>query len=242
MSEWRERRNERSRVRLERSLPAVFPGPVLRHALARPLVPPTPRKAVESYWRVHPLRADRLARALARLSGAPPGWTWTLEGTGGTGRPSHRWPPAPYRDPAFSRGPGHCCVCGQPVFRFGWHRDLWGDGRPNTRAGWHAACVSAWQLWCDPPGQVRLLRRAQGRRCPASGRRLLRGAEIDHRVPLHVVWREHRDRPWPDLLGFWGRPNLQVVNRDAHRTKTIAEAGARSRVRAAGAHGAETAG
>ena len=38
---------------------------------------------------------------------------------------SFRSPPAPYREAAFARGPGFCCVCGQPVYRFGWHVDLW---------------------------------------------------------------------------------------------------------------------
>src|SRR6266536_5751702 len=38
---------------------------------ARPYIPPTPRRAFESYWRQHPIRADKLARALAALSGAP---------------------------------------------------------------------------------------------------------------------------------------------------------------------------
>lgn len=227
MSAWRDEKNVRSRARLERALPAVFPAPVLGHALRSSFIPPTPRRAVESYWRTHPLRADRLARALARASGAPDSWTWRLDAVPEGRRAHFRAPPAPYREPAHARGPGHCCICGQPVFRFGWHRDLWEAG-PNRRAGWHAACVTAWQLWCDPTGQVRLLRKAQGRRCPLSGTRLLRTAEIDHRVPLHRVWREHREAAWPDLLGFWGVGNLQVINRTAHRVKCAEEAARRS--------------
>ena len=31
--------------------------------------PPTPRPSIESYWRAHPIRADRLARALAAQAG-----------------------------------------------------------------------------------------------------------------------------------------------------------------------------
>ena len=38
-----------------------------------------PRLAVDGYWRTHPLRADRLTRALARRSGMPKGWTWRLK-------------------------------------------------------------------------------------------------------------------------------------------------------------------
>src|SRR5215218_5598253 len=113
-SRFRAERNERALVRLKRSLPAAFPASVLVHALNKAFVPPTPRRAVESYWRAHPLRADRLARALAAQSGAPRTWSWRLDGQVGA-RASFRAPPAPYRDKAYSLGPGHCCVCGQPV-------------------------------------------------------------------------------------------------------------------------------
>jgi hypothetical protein len=221
MSETRELHNRRARKRLDRALPAIFPAPVLIHALARRWTPPMPRLAIDSYWRVHPLRADRLARALAAESGAPAGWTWRI---GGKGVPaSFRAPPAPFREPAFGRGPGFCCVCGQPVFRFGWHRDLWDEG-PNRRAQWHTACVAAWRLWNAPSDHDRLLRRAQARRCAATGGRLWKTAEIDHQVPLFQVWRERRDEPWPTLLGYWGAPNLRVINRDVHAAKCAEEA------------------
>ena len=68
MSGWQElkaERNQRSLIRLTKALPPVFPRVVLARALARPFVPPTPRLAIESYWGAHPIRADRLARALA---------------------------------------------------------------------------------------------------------------------------------------------------------------------------------
>jgi len=42
------------------------------------------------------------------------------------------------------------------------------------------------------------------------------------------VWSEHRDTPWPALLAFWGLPNLQVINRDAHVAKCASEARDRS--------------
>src|SRR5438552_13918587 len=61
-----------------RNLPDVFPGAVLAHALSRPFLPATPRRAVDSYWRHHPVRADKLARALAALGGAPEGWAWRV--------------------------------------------------------------------------------------------------------------------------------------------------------------------
>jgi hypothetical protein len=227
-SEWLRRRNERALARFNAALPERFPKVVLRHALQARWTPALPSRAVEAYWRAHPLRADRLARALARLSGAPEGWRWE------SAEAAFRAPPAPYREAAFDRGPGHCCVCGQPVYRFGWHRPLAPNERPNGRARWHAPCVAAWKFWSAPSDQVRILKRVQKRRCAATGGRLLRGAEVDHKVPLFRVRREHREAPWPDLLAFWGAPNLQVVNRGAHVEKCAAEAADRARSRSAG--------
>ena len=144
-SPWRAQRNAKALARLQRNLPEIFPAPVLLHALARPFIPPTPRRAIESYWRQHPVRADKLARALAALSGAPEGWVWRIGSRNSPGVPlGFRAPPAPFRQQAQAKGPGYCCVCGQPVFRFGWHRDLWDDDRPNRNASWHTCCVAAW--------------------------------------------------------------------------------------------------
>jgi hypothetical protein len=240
VSTWLDKKAERNRqavARLNRALPDIFPAAVLRRALGRPFVPPTPRLAIDGYWRAHPLRADRLARALARLSGAPDGWTWRLGGDRKSALKSglavtFRAPPAPYRERAFARGAGFCCVCGQPVYRFGWHVDLWGAG-PNKNATWHCACVVAWQFWNAPSGEARLLRRLQARRCAEGGGRLWKTAEVDHRVPLFRVWNEHRDTPWPGLLDYWGLPNLQLINRNAHAAKCAAEARERSAARAA---------
>lgn len=57
-----------------------------------------------------------------------------------------------------------------------------------------------------------------------TGKRLLKSGEVDHRMPLYRVWREHKDAAWPDLLAFWGAPNLQVINRDGHLRKCQEEA------------------
>jgi len=234
VSAWQDQRAERNRqsvARLTRALPEIFPSAVLTRALARPFVPPTPRLAIDSYWRAHPLRADRLARALARITGPPAGWTWRLSERRKNGLPAtFRTPPAPYREGAFSRGSGFCCVCGQPVYRFGWHVDLW-HGGPNKNANWHCACAVAWQFWNAPSEETRLLRRLQARRCAESGGRLWKRAEIDHRVPLFRVWSERRDTPWPKLLDYWGLPNLQAINRDVHGAKSAAEARERSAMR-----------
>jgi hypothetical protein len=241
MSTWRDEKNKRARARLESRLSAFFPSCVLSHALRQPLVPPTQRRAVESYWRHRPLLADRLARALAARSGEPSGWKWRLGSDKGAGLPlSFRLPPSPYREAAFTRGPGHCCVCGQPVYRLGWHRDLWGDGRLNKNAVWHAACVVAWQLWTAPAGHLKVLKRRQDRKCAATGRRLLKTAEVDHRVPLFAVWSEHRSRPWSELLAFWGATNLQVINKAAHLEKCAEEANLRVRRRVAGSSPVES--
>jgi hypothetical protein len=69
-----------------------------------------------------------------------------------------------------------------------------------------------------------VLKRLQSRRCAASGKRLWKTAEVDHRMPLFRVWGEQRETPWPVLLGFWGFPNLQIINREVHAAKCAAEA------------------
>ena len=227
MSSWQEEKAERNRralARLSKRLPAIYPPAVLARALNRPFIPPTPRLAIDSYWRAHPIRADRLARALAARSGAPAGWRWQLGTDRESGLPlSFRTPPAPYREHVYTLGPGFCCVCGQPVYFFGWHVDLWNAGA-NKNAKWHCACVIAWQFWNAPSGEVRLLRHLQARRCGQTGRRLWKSAEVDHRVPLFRVWNEHRNDAWPKLLDFWGLPNLQIINRDVHAAKCAIEA------------------
>lgn len=230
-SAFRAARNEKARARLFKALPEDFPPAVLAIALRRPFIPPTPRRAIESYWKHHPLRADALARALAADQGAPAGWTWRVgtkeEGLGW----SFRAPPAPYREAAHDRGPGHCKLCGAPVYRLGWHRDLTGEGRVNKVAAWHAACVVAWDLWTQPTDWLTPLKKAQKNRCAATGLRLGKECDVDHRVPLYALWRDRRDLPWPDLLAHWGRPNLQVIARSAHKVKCAAEAGERAAAR-----------
>ncbi len=234
MSKWQDLKvqaNQRALARLTKSLPEIFPAAVLSRAFSSPFVPPMPRLAIDSYWRAHPIRADRLARKLAKDSGAPTGWIWQLGDNRKSGLPANfRIPPAPYRERAHARGPGFCCVCGQAVYRFGWHVDLWGTG-PNTNANWHSACVVARQLWNAPSGQAKLLRRVQGRRCTSTGKRLWRDAEVDHRIPLFRVWGEYRDAPWPSLLAYWGLPNLQVINRESHAAKCATEARVRQAIR-----------
>ena len=118
------------------------------------------------------------------------------------------------------------------MYRFGWHADLWARG-PNKNAAWHTACVVAWRLWNAPSDHGRLIRKLQTRRCATTGGRLWKTAEVDHRMPLFRVWGEHRTMAWPQLLAFWGVPNLQVINRDVHAAKTAGEAMSRRPARAA---------
>ena len=219
MSKWQDEKAERNRqslARLTKALPRILPfggsisgaRPPIRAADASPRDRWILARASDS--------ADRLARALAARSGAPGGWTWRVTDKRKDGLPAaFRTPPAPYRERAYTRGPGFCCVCGQPVYRFGWHVDLWNAGA-NKNATWHCACVVAWEFWNAPSGQARLLRRLRARRCGQTGGRLWKNAEIDHRIPLFRVWSEYGDTPWPALLDYWGLPNLQVINRDVH--------------------------
>lgn len=170
MAETMALQNERAALRFNKALPEVFPAAVLTHARARRWTPPTPRLAIDSYWRAHPLRADRLARALATRSGAPAGWRWRLKSVDEPDLPaSFRAPPAPYREKAFTRGPGHCVICGQIVYRLGWHVDLWHRG-PNKNAVWHTACVTAWQLWNAPSDHAKLLRNGRAGAAPKAER------------------------------------------------------------------------
>ena len=89
MSKWQAEKAERNRqslTRLNRVLPGIFPSAVLSWALGRPFVPPTPRLAVDSYWRAHPIRADRLAaigKELRQLDVNPaagnPAGAWNMD-------------------------------------------------------------------------------------------------------------------------------------------------------------------
>jgi hypothetical protein len=187
--------NRKALARLDKALPEVFPAPALTHAMGRRFAPPRPRLAIDSYWRAHPVRADRLARAVAAKSGGPAGWTWRLadekpDRVRRRGRKtdnekpdwlmwSFRVPPAPYRERNYALGPGFCRICGQPVYGFGWHVDLWGRGA-NRNAIWHAACVVAWDMWMAPSDYARVLKRLQQRRCAQTGGRLWKTAEVDH--------------------------------------------------------------
>jgi hypothetical protein len=74
--------------------------------MPQPRMVPHARRS-KSYHRAHPIRADRLARALATRTGPPLSWTWRISDKRKSGLPStFRTPPAPYRERAYSLGPG----------------------------------------------------------------------------------------------------------------------------------------
>jgi hypothetical protein len=66
-------------------------------------------------------------------------------------------------------------VCGQPVYRFGRHADLW-NAAANKNANWHCACVIAWEFWNAPSAEAPVLRCKPGgvaKRVAGSGRMLI---------------------------------------------------------------------
>jgi len=187
------------------------------------VVPPwvnNARHAIDAYWRRHLARAELLARALAERGGAPAGWSWC------TGR--LRSPPLPYYEARFAPPAGHCRVCSQPVYRYGWHRDLWRDGAPNTRASWHACCSTAFRLWRSPSAYLEQIAERHGGRCAINGVELGPDAEVDHLTPLWRVWRSRASLTWPAMLHYWSLANLHVVSRAAHLRKCAIEAGERA--------------
>jgi hypothetical protein len=135
-SQWRAERNRKALAPLRKALPGIFPPPVLTHALNRPFIPPMPRRAVDAYCGP----ACEGARAQERHAGGLD--MAARHGTQARSSGKFPVPPAPFREGAFARGAGYCCVCGQPVYRLGWHVDLWDEGM-NQNATWHAACVAA---------------------------------------------------------------------------------------------------
>jgi hypothetical protein len=56
----------------------------------------------------------------------------------------------------------------------------------------------------------------------------------ERRVPLFRVWSDYPGEPWPELLGYWGLPNLQVIKRDVYVAKCAIEAWDRRPVAHAG--------
>ena len=214
-----------------RNLPEVFPGAVLVHALSRPFLPATPRRSVDcigATTRSGP--TNSLARSLPLAARRKDGCgesEFRNRGHGSVfGRPQRRFANQPIR-----RAPAIVVCAGSPYFGSAGIVTFGATGAQIITLTWHSCCVAAWNLWIAPSDHVRHLKVLQNRRCLATGERLIKNAEVDHRVPLFKVGRDYRDTPWPALLAFWGVPNLQVINRSA-QGKCAKEAGER-RVRLA---------
>jgi hypothetical protein len=204
--EWLRLRNKGAAARLLAAVPAHFPKPVLRHALAARWIPELPSRAVEFYW-----RATRCA-PIGLPGRSPAAAARRRAGTGARARASGRR----RRRTATRALPG-----GRGIAAFA-------ASRCSALAG--TAILPAPAARAAGSGTRPASRRGSS---GTRGRRLLRGAEVDHRVPLFQVRRERQDLAWPDLLTFWGAPNLQVVNRAAHVAKCSAETAERARLRAA---------
>ena len=181
----------------------------------------------------HRRRGWRLTATGGRIPCAPIGWPARLlpavvgltAGPGASKRKQHHFA-ARRRPIAIHALPAALVTVASADSRsFGWAGIVtWGAAGQNPNAGWHSCCVIAWRLWNAPSDFVQVLKRRQLRRCAQTGDRLWKTAEVDHRMPLFQVWRERREAPWPTLLGFWGTPNLQVINRDVHVAKCAQEA------------------
>ena len=105
-----------ARARLLKAAPEGFPKPVLRHALAARWDPELPSRADELYWRAHPCAPTaspgRSPAAAARRRAGAGARTRASDAAGALSRG------------ALRQGTGTLLHLRQPVFRFGWHRDL----------------------------------------------------------------------------------------------------------------------
>lgn len=176
------------------------------------------------------LYAERVTRILCRRSGPVEGFKWDGWSPGRTWRRSawHRTPPLPFHQ-VVHKGAGWCRVCGQPIYGGGSFRKFAG---PPSRQRWHTLCVSTYTLWTKPSDFTELLVLRQGERCALSNSSIplpySRHVDVDHKVPLFRVARDHADEPWHELICFWGFGNLRAVTHAAHLAKCAAEARERS--------------
>lgn len=143
----------------------------------------------------------------------------------------HRTPPLPFHAGASAQG--QCRVCGQPIYRDGSHRP--GPEAELSRQTWHAGCVTTYFLWTTPSKYARALIWRQKGLCAMTGESLLgpngiRTVEIqvDHKIPLYRVAREHGALPWFEQLRFWGLGNLRALSVLGHKIKNEMEAAERA--------------
>ena len=227
MSKWqdeKEKRNRQSVTRLTRALPGIFPSNVLSRALNRPFVPPTPRLAINSYWRAHPIRADRLARrvrpAAERLTGGPGGLAKTARAD--CRPPSERRPRRiakthTRRVPASAACAGNRCIAlaGMSICGIAVPTRMQIGTAPASLPGNSGMCRVTRPACCGVSKHAAVAKPADdyGRppRLTTESRCFGYGANTGMRHGRH-------------LLDYWGLPNLRVINRDAHAAKCAAEA------------------
>lgn len=162
-----------------------------------------------SYWNNEPIPADRIRAA----------------------RASHRSPPLPFH--SFKHlGPGHCRVCGQPIYGAGdYRKTAVSKHKRDSLRTWHDVCTTTYFVMTKPNDFLGVIALRQQGLCAISGhpvgppaREYIGHADVDHEVPLFRVARDHADEPWFDLLRFWTLSNLRAITKEAHISKNAAEA------------------
>jgi 5-methylcytosine-specific restriction endonuclease McrA len=171
-------------------------------------------------WHAHPLRAERVALALARRA---PFGAWDPS-------TSHRLPPLPFKTiegrkkagfGTLESFRGRCYVCGQHVYKGGRFRPSKPGEKPG-RGNWHACCLAAYMLWTNHRSALNFIEP----RCACCKTPGFNAAEFqaDHKVPLYRVVRDYWAMPWYDRLAYWGLTNLQALCELCHKRKNKREA------------------
>ncbi len=172
------------------------------------------------------VRAQRRVLTRCRKSGLVEGFSWPAPRRAhyrpGAFHPgAHRTPPLPFH--AFKHlGPGFCRVCGQPIP---------GKDGKASRLTWHPDCVTVYNAMTKPNDIAGLLILKQKGICTVTGepigppaRPYVISADVDHKVPLFRVARDHATEPWFELLRFWLLGNLRAITHEAHLVKCRDEA------------------
>lgn len=188
------------------------------------------------------IKAEKTTMMLCRRSGLVEGYQWMRTGTYWDSRPipeermqsarsAHRSPPLPFH--SFKRlGPGHCRVCGQPIYGAGDYRKAAvSKHKRDSLRTWHDVCTTTYFLMTKPNDFLGVIALRQKGLCAITrepiappAREYVSQADVDHEVPLYRVARDYRDEPWFKLLRFWTLPNLRAITNAAHKAKNAAEA------------------
>ena len=148
----------------QKALPDIFPKPALVHAYKRALLPPTPRLAIDLYWRAHPLRADKSSRAhspraAARLRNGRGIWMTT--------RTSARLLLPIVKRNSRSAAASVACADNPPIASAGMSI----SGRTTSRIATPRGTPAASSRGNSGPRRANIcaaLRKVQGRKCPVT--------------------------------------------------------------------------